>query len=97
MSQVKMDSAGGLGLPQGAVAVNHRVWFQDLDGNRAVFVDQTPFYCYALDDVTLSRFSVIQLVETASQKSKTFAKLLACTHETFLAFATSFAKKALPV
>jgi hypothetical protein len=65
-----MDFAGGLGLPQGAVAVNHRVWFQDLDGNRAVFVDQTPFYCYALDDVTLSRFCVIQLVEAGVAKVK---------------------------
>ena len=42
MSQTQMDFSDALGLPHGSLAVNQRVWFQDLDGNRAVFVDQTP-------------------------------------------------------
>jgi hypothetical protein len=39
-------------MPQGTVAVNRRAWFQDLDGTRAVFVDQTAFYCDPLADLT---------------------------------------------
>ena len=36
------------GLPKGAVAVNGRVWLQDLYGLRAVFVDKHPFYRFAV-------------------------------------------------
>jgi len=36
MSETQLDFAEDLGLPQGSVAVNRRVWFQDLNGNRAV-------------------------------------------------------------
>jgi hypothetical protein len=57
-----------LGLPQDAVDVNGRVWFRDLDGNRAVFVDHTPFYSYPLSDVTQHRFCAVQLVEAGLAK-----------------------------
>ncbi|MDA1053249.1 MAG: hypothetical protein O3C40_22585 [Planctomycetota bacterium] len=50
MSQTELGFVNDLSLPQGAVAINRRAWFRDLDGLRAVFVDQTPFYCYPLDD-----------------------------------------------
>jgi len=63
MSQTQLGFAGATGLPQGAVAVNRRVWFRDFHGNRAVFVDQTAFYCYPLADNTLHRFCAVQLVE----------------------------------
>jgi len=50
-------------LPEGAVAINGRVWFQDVYGERAVFVDQVPFYCYAVKDEVENRFTAAQLVE----------------------------------
>jgi hypothetical protein len=56
MSQKQTVFLDDPGLPQGVVFVNRRVWFRDLDGNRAVFVDQTGFYGYPLDDLTLHRF-----------------------------------------
>ena len=64
MSETQLDFAEDLGLPQGSVAV------QDLNGNRAVFIDQTPFYCYPLADQTLHRFCAIQLVEAGVAKVK---------------------------
>jgi len=67
---LELDLVPDLGLPQDAVDVNRRVWFRDLDGNRAVFVDQTPFYCYSLEDQVLHRFCAIQLVEAGAAKVK---------------------------
>ena len=68
MTSKQMELGLDLGLPQDAVDVNGRVWFRDLDGNRAVFVDQDPFYCYPLDDPVLHRFCAIQLVEAGLVK-----------------------------
>jgi hypothetical protein len=51
------------GLPEGAVAVNGRVWFQDLHGLRAVFVNQDAFYRFAVQDEVENRFTAAQLVE----------------------------------
>ena len=70
MSQTELGFANDLSLPQGAVSINRRAWFRDLDGLRAVFVDQTPFYCYPLDDQILHRFCAIQLVEAGVTKVK---------------------------
>ena len=44
MSQTVLEFVNDLALPQGAVPINRRAWFRDLDGIRAVFVDQMPFY-----------------------------------------------------
>ena len=68
MTSTQMKLGMDLGLPHDAVDVNGRVWFRDLDGNRAVFVDQDPFYCYPLDDPVLHRFCAIQLVEAGLVK-----------------------------
>ena len=68
MTSTQMELGLDLGLPQDAVDVNGRVWFRDLDGNRAVFVDSDPFYCYRLDDPVLHRFCAIQLVEAGLVK-----------------------------
>jgi hypothetical protein len=68
MTSTQMELGLDLGLPQDAVDVNGRIWFRDLDGNRAVFVDQDPFYCYPLDDPVLHRFCAIQLVEAGLVK-----------------------------
>lgn len=51
------------GLPEGAVAVNGRVWFQDLHGLRAVFVNQDAFYHFAVQNEVEKRFTAAQLVE----------------------------------
>ena len=65
-----MDVQGGQkdfdwqqGLAEGAVAVNGRVWFQDLHGLRAVFVNQAPFYRFAMQNEVENRFAAAQLVE----------------------------------
>jgi len=50
-------------LPEGAVAVNGRVWFQDVLGLRAVFVDQVGFHRFAIQDEVENRFTAVQLVE----------------------------------
>ena len=64
------EELGRLGLPEAAVAVNRRVWYQDLHGVRSVFVDQTPFYTYPLADETQHRFCAVRLVESEHQKEK---------------------------
>jgi len=67
MSDKQLDLSeelGRLGLPEGAVVVNRQVWYQDLCGVRSVFVDQTPFYTYPLNDETQYRFCAVQLVES---------------------------------
>ncbi len=70
MSQTELEFVKDVALPQDAVSINRRAWFRDLDGIRAVFVDQTPFYCYPLDDPILHRFCAIQLVEAGLAKVK---------------------------
>lgn len=70
MSQTELEFVKDLALPPDAVLINRRAWFRDLDGIRAVFVDQTPFYCYSLDDQILHRFCAIQLVEAGVAKVK---------------------------
>jgi hypothetical protein len=67
------------GLPEGAVAVNGRVWFQDLHGLRAVFVNQNAFYRFAMQDEVENRFAAAQLVEAE----------LATVSEVCLAFSIS--------
>ena len=64
------EELGRLGLPEAAVAVNRRVWYQDLHDVRSVFVDQTPFYTYPLADETQHRFCAVQLVEAELARAK---------------------------
>jgi len=57
------DFLKGCALPQEAVEINRKVWFQDRYGLRAVFVEQTPFYTYSLQATVEHRFCAAQLVE----------------------------------
>ena len=41
MSQTELEFVNGFALPQDSVLINRRAWFRDVDGMRAVFVDQT--------------------------------------------------------
>lgn len=68
--QVQLDFVQTLGLPDGAVAVNGRVWFQDRQGLRAVFIEQTPFYTYSIQDTVEHRFCAAQLVESGLATAK---------------------------
>ncbi len=95
MSQTQLDFAEALGLPHGAVAVNQRVWFQDLNGNRAVFVDQTPFYCYPLTDETLHRFCAIQLVEAGVAKAKAVCQAFDIHQRNFSRLRTKFRQQGI--
>jgi hypothetical protein len=85
----------GSGLPQDAVEVNGRVWFRDLDGNRAVFVDQTPFYCYPLDDVTLHRFCAVQLAEAGLAKVCDVCGAFGIRDRAFSRYRASFRKQGI--
>ena len=95
MSETQLDFAEGLGLPQGSVAVNRRVWFQDLNGNRAVFVDQTPFYCYPLADQTLHRFCAIELVEAGVAKVKDVCQSFDIHPRNFSRFRSKFRQQGM--
>ena len=95
MSETQLDFAEDLGLPQGSVAVNRRVWFQDLNGNRAVFIDQTPFYCYPLADQTLHRFCAIQLVEAGVAKVKDVCQTFEIHPRNFSRFRVKFRQQGI--
>jgi hypothetical protein len=51
-------------LDDDCVAVNDRVWFEDRDGLRVVFVHTTPFYTYDLSDRVQHLFCACQLIES---------------------------------
>jgi transposase len=80
---VQRDFARELGLPEDACAINHRVWFQDCDGLRAVFIEQTPFYCYSLEDEVEHRFCAAQLVEAGLATSKRICEVFEISPRTF--------------
>ncbi|MGB4859739.1 MAG: putative transposase [Dokdonella sp.] len=67
---MELEFGDGLGLPKDAVSINRRAWLRDLDGLRAIFIDQSPFFCYPLDDPVLHRLCAIQLVEAGIAKVK---------------------------
>lgn len=73
--QVQLDFVQTLGLPGGAVAVNGRVWFQDRQGLRAVFIEQTPFYTYSIQDPVEHRFCAAQLVESGLATAKRVSEI----------------------
>jgi transposase len=95
MSQTQTVFVQDLGLPQGAVAVNRRAWFQDLDGNRAVFVDQTAFYCYPLADPALHRFCAVQLVEAGIAKVREVCNAFDLHPRTFSRWRTSLRQQGI--
>ena len=70
-------------LPEGAVAVNGRVWFQDVLGLRAVFVDQAPFYSFAMQDEVENRFTAAQLVEAELASVSEVCQAFSLTPRTF--------------
>jgi predicted transcriptional regulator len=71
------------GLPEGAVAVNGRVWFQDLYGLRAVFVDQSPFYRFAVQSEVEKRFTAAQLVEAELASASEVCQAFSLSPRTF--------------
>jgi transposase-like protein len=95
MSLTQTIFAEDLGLPPDAVAINRRAWFRDLDGNRAVFVDQTPFYCYPLDDPTLHRFCAAQLVEAGITKVHEVCSAFDINPRTFSRWRTRFQRQGI--
>jgi len=92
MASTQMELGLNLGLPQDAVDVNGRVWFRDLDGNRAVFVDQAPFYCYPLADPVQHRFCAIQLVEAGLGKVLEVCSAFGLHDRAFSRYRSSFRK-----
>ena len=92
MATTQMELGLDLGLPQDAVTVNGRVWFRDLDGNRTVFVDQDPFYCYSLGDPVLHRFCAIQLVEAGLAKAHEVCAVFEIHTRAFSRYRSSFRK-----
>jgi len=95
MSQKQIALVENLGLPQEAVAVNHRAWFQDVNGNRAVFIDQTAFLCYSLRDPTLHRFCAVQLVEAGIAKVPEVCAAFKLSSRTFSRWRTGLRKEGI--
>ena len=71
------------GLPEGAVAVNGRVWFQDLHGLRAVFVNQDAFYHFAVQNEVEKRFTAAQLVEAELASASEVCQAFSISPRTF--------------
>lgn len=92
MAQSHSHFADATDLPQGAVRVNQRVWFHDLYGNRAVFVDQTPFYCYPFTDNSGHRFCAVQLVEAGLASCKQICQAFQFHPRTFSRMRSRFRK-----
>lgn len=95
MSQTQLKFVTGSGLPPGAVAVNRRVWFQDRHGNRAVFVDQTPFYCYPLAESAQHRFCAVQLVEAGLARVQEVCRAFAIHGRQFSRMRSRFRREGL--
>lgn len=81
--RVQRDFARELGLPEGATVVNSRVWFQDRGNLRAVFVEQTSFYSYSLQEKVEHHFCAAQLVEAGLATSKAVCEAFAIKPRTF--------------
>jgi len=56
------------GLPEGAQAINDRVWYRDDGDVRAIFCGLIPFYSYQRSDPVNHRFAAVQLIETGLAK-----------------------------
>jgi len=95
MAAMQLDLGLDSGLPRDAVSVNGRVWFRDLDGNRAVFVNQDAFYCYPVDDVVLHRFCAIQLVEAGLVKVGEICVAFGIHDRAFSRYHSSFRKQGI--
>jgi len=50
-------------LPEGAEAINDRVWYRDDGEVRAIFDGLIPFYCYRRGDKVNHKFAAVQLIE----------------------------------
>lgn len=83
VTEVQLDFARELGLPEGARTLNGRVWFQDCEGLRSVFVEQTPFYSYSLHDPVEHRFCAAQLVEAGLVSSQRVCQEFQISPRTF--------------
>lgn len=70
-------------LPEGAIAVNGRVWFIDVLGLRAVFVEQVPFYRFPIQDEVENRFTAVQLVEAELASVNEVSQAFSITPRTF--------------
>lgn len=93
MTQV--DSAEAANLPQRAVRVNRRVWFRDVYGNRAVFVDQTPFYVYPVEDEFANRLCAVQLAEAGIVSAKQLCQAFRFNERTFCRMRSRFRKNGI--
>jgi transposase len=69
--------------PIDGVEVNRRVWYRDLDGMRAVFVDRTPFYVLERNDEVQYRFCAVQLVDAELASASEVYKAFGISQRTF--------------
>ncbi len=61
------------GLPQGAQAINDRVWYRDDGEVRAIFYGLLPFYSYTRSDKVNHKFAAVQLIEAGLARQKEVA------------------------
>ena len=60
-------------LPEGAEAINDRVWYRDDGEVRAIFYGLIPFYSYRRCDKVNHTFAAVQLVEAGLAQQKDVA------------------------
>jgi transposase len=60
-------------LPEGAEAINDRVWYRDDGEVRAIFYGLLPFYSYTRSDKVNHKFAAVQLIETGLAQQKEVA------------------------
>jgi len=62
------------GLPEGARAINDRVWYRDDGEVRAIFYGLLPFYSYRRSDKVNHKFAAVQLIEAGLAQQKEVAE-----------------------
>ncbi len=62
------------GLPEGARAINDRVWYRDDGEVRAIFYGLIPFYSYRRSDKVNHKFAAVQLIEAGLAQQKEVAE-----------------------
>ncbi len=69
--------------PHDGVDINQKVWYRDLYQQRAVFVDNSPFYVFDRNDQLQSQFCAVQLVEAGLATAKDVCKAFGIASRTF--------------
>ena len=68
-------------LPEGAEAINDRVWYRDDREVRVIFYGLIPFYSYRRCDKVNHTFAAVQLIEAGLAQQKEVAEACDVQHD----------------